>query len=120
VGKKKRRREAEREAAEAYASERLEEARGPYIGPVDRDEALTAIRGHMTGPVLIDYPERGFAGGETRHVSGWQRELGGIEALPDEPIDLARTHRSKRSTIPSKSHREAVCSPSSLIRRSRS
>ena len=61
----------------------------------------------MTGPVLIDYPERGFAGGETRHVSGWQRELGGIEALPDEPIDLARTHRSKRSTIPSKSHREA-------------
>jgi hypothetical protein len=80
MGKKKK----AREAAEAYAAERLEEARGPYIGPVDRDEAFRAIRAHTTGPVLIDYPERGFAGGERRRVSGRQHELGNLVGLPDE------------------------------------
>jgi hypothetical protein len=101
VGKKKRKREAEREAAEAYDAEQLEEARGPYIGPVERDEALAAIRRHRTGPVVILYPERGFAGGEWRLASGWQNELGGIAALPDEPINTPLEPRDEPIEEPS-------------------
>jgi hypothetical protein len=66
----------------------LDRARGGYVGGVDRDGALNAIRAHSTGPVLIEYPERGFAGGLRRHCGGWQVELGGL-ALPEQPIDVS-------------------------------
>jgi hypothetical protein len=53
-----------------------QEQRGVYIGPVDRDEALEAIRAHHAGPLPIDYPERGFIGGDIRRAKGWMSEVG--------------------------------------------
>lgn len=51
---------------------------GLRIGPIERRDALTAIRAQR-GPVIVDYPEHGIGGGVVRRVVGYVHELGVCE-----------------------------------------
>jgi len=65
-----------------------DKARGVWFGPVDREEALNAIRSHDLS-VVVDYPERGFAGGATRRVIGYVHEIGVAEDDDDRSTVFA-------------------------------
>jgi hypothetical protein len=62
----------------------LDTARGGYVGPISREKALDAIRAHTTGPVILEYPENGFAGGERKFADGWCNEVGDL--APTRPV----------------------------------
>jgi hypothetical protein len=84
-GKKKKRGEAKREAVrkratEADVAERMDEVRGAYIGPVERDEALQTISSQIGAEVLVEWPSKGFAGGDLRRGSGMSWDVGGEDS----------------------------------------
>jgi hypothetical protein len=63
----------------------LDRERGTYIGPCTQDEALEAIRGHSSGPVIIEYPAGGFTGGERKLAQGFQSEVKYHHADEEDP-----------------------------------
>lgn len=69
----------------------LTAARGVYIGPIDRDDALATIREH-TGTVIVQFPSRGFPGGATELVYGYLDEIANL-GYDDQTDVFAIYHR---------------------------